>query len=70
MLVKHCPSRETCQNGYCKCWQELVREGNFHDTTHIFFIKSCGFYFAKKSVRQKRKNYIYAKMSTFSVFLA
>ena len=28
-----------------KCWQDISRGGNFHDTTHISFIKAYGFYF-------------------------
>ena len=41
-----------CKRGYFrwgkisrKCWQDISRGGNFHDTTHISFIKACGFYF-------------------------
>ena len=28
-----------------KCWQDISLEGNFHDTTPIFFIKAYWFYF-------------------------
>ena len=45
-----------------KCWQDISRRGNFHDTTPISFIKVYGFYFrvgvifAKKTeARKKRK---------------
>ena len=41
-----------CKRGYFrwgkisrKCWQDLSRGGNFHDITHISFIKAYGFYF-------------------------
>ena len=41
-----------CKRGYFrwgkisrKCWQDISRGGNFHDTTHISFIKAGGFYF-------------------------
>ena len=28
-----------------KCWQDILRGGNFHNTTHISFIKAYGIYF-------------------------
>ena len=41
-----------CKSGYFrwgkisrKDWQDISRGGNFHDTTHISFIKAYGFYF-------------------------
>ena len=41
-----------CRRGYFrwgkfsrKCWQDISRGGNFHDSTHISFIKAYGFYF-------------------------
>ena len=41
-----------CKRGYFrwgkisrKCWQDVSRGGNFHDSTHISFIKTYGFYF-------------------------
>ena len=41
-----------CKRGYfCwgkisrKCWQDISRGGNFHDTAYISFIKAYGFYF-------------------------
>ena len=41
-----------CKPGYFrwgnisrKCWQDISRGGNFHDTTPISFIKAYGFYF-------------------------
>ena len=42
-----------------KCWQDISRGGNFHDSTHISFIKANGFYFrvgvifAKKTKSRK-----------------
>ena len=58
-----------CKRGYFhwgkisrKCWQDISCGGNFHDTTHISFIKAYGFYFrvgvifAKKTkLRKTRK---------------
>ena len=41
-----------CKRGYFrwgkisrKCWQDISRGGNFHDITHISYIKAYGFYF-------------------------
>ena len=41
-----------CKRGYFrwgkisrKCWQDISRRGNFEDSTNIYFIKTCGFYF-------------------------
>ena len=37
-----------CKRGYFrwgKCWQDISHGGNFHDITHISFIKAYGFYF-------------------------
>ena len=28
-----------------KCWQDITRGGNFHDTSPVSFIKAYGFYF-------------------------
>ena len=42
-----------------KCWKDISHGGNFHDTTHISFIKAYGFYFrvgvifAKKTKARK-----------------
>ena len=33
-----------------KCWQDLSRGGNFHDTTPISLIKSYGFYFLAREI--------------------
>ena len=51
-----------CKRGYFrwgkisrKCWQNISRGGNFHDTTHISFKKAYGFYF--------RVGVIFAKMT-------
>ena len=44
-----------------KFWQDISREGNFHDTTPFSFIKSYGFYFlvgvifAKKTKARKSR---------------
>ena len=45
-----------------KCWQDISRGGNFHDTTPISFIKTYGFYFSlwvifakKRKARKTRK---------------
>ena len=57
---------------FAKCWQDISREGNFHDTTPISFIKAYGFYFcvgvifAKIDKSAKRENYPHAKNSTFT----
>ena len=71
-----------CKGGYfCwgkisrKCWQDISRGGNFHDTTPISFIKAYGFYFcvgvifAKKTKMQKlppRKNLQYNVILLFT----
>ena len=57
-----------CKRGYFrwgkisrKCWQDVSRGGNFHDSTHISFIKTYGFYFrvgvifAKKTKSRKTR---------------
>ena len=57
-----------CKRGYFrwgkisrKCWQDISRGGNFHDTTPISFIKVYGFYFrvgvifAKKTKARKTR---------------
>ena len=57
-----------CKRGYFrwgkisrKCWQDISRGGNFHDTTPISFIKAYGFYFrvgvifAKKTRSRKTR---------------
>ena len=57
-----------CRRGYFrwgkisrKCWQDISRGGNFHDSTHIFFINAYGFYFrvgvifAKKTKSRKTR---------------
>ena len=51
-----------CKRGYFRwgkisrnCSQDISRGGNFHDTTHISFIKAYGFYF--------RVGVIFAKMT-------
>ena len=57
-----------CKRGYFrwgkisrKCWQDVSRGGNFHDSTHISFIKTYGFYFrvgvifAKKTKSRKSR---------------
>ena len=57
-----------CKRGYFrwgkisrKCWHGISRGGNFHDTTHIPFIKAYGFYFrvgvifAKKTKARKTR---------------
>ena len=75
-----------CDTGYCKrgyfrsgkisrkCWQDISRWGNFHDSTHIFLIKSYGFYFPLGEVFRKEgnitknlKNTPKVKISTFTV---
>ena len=44
-----------------KCWQDISRGGNFHDTAAIYFIKACGFnfrvgvIFAKKTKARKTR---------------
>ena len=50
-----------CKRGYFrwgkisrKCWLDISCWGNFHDTTHISFIKAYGFYFCKDD--QSAKN--------------
>ena len=46
-----------------KCWQYLSRGDNLRDTTHIFLMKSYGFYFCmgifsrKRQFREKREFY-------------
>ena len=71
-----------CKRGYFrwgkisqKCWQDLSHGSNFHDTTHIFFIKSytCRFYFcpqeifAEKSISrklsQRENSHVYSILS-------
>ena len=54
--------KDYCKRGYFrwgkisrKCRQDILRGGNFHDTTHIFFRKAYGFYF--------RVGVIFAKMT-------
>ena len=57
-----------CKRGYFrwgeilqKCWQDISRGGNFHDTAHISFIKAYGFnfrvgvIFAKKTKAQQTR---------------
>ena len=57
-----------CKRGYFrwgkisrKCWRDISRGGNFHDTTNIYFIKAYGFYFrvgvifAKKTKARKTR---------------
>ena len=57
-----------CKRGYFhwgkisrKCWQDITRGGNFHDSTPISFIKAYGFYFrvgvifAKKTKARKTR---------------
>ena len=57
-----------CKRGYFgwgkisrKCWQDISRGGNFHDTTPISFIKAYEFYFrvglifAKKTKARKTR---------------
>ena len=57
-----------CKRGYFrwgkisrKCWQDISRGGNFHETTPFSFINSYGFYlrvgviFAKKTKAQKTR---------------
>ena len=71
-----------CKRGYFrwgkisrKCWQDLSRGGNIHDTAPISFIKAYGFFFRvglfsrKRQKREKRENYPHAKISTFTVCL-
>ena len=71
-----------CKRGYFrwgkisrKCWQDISRGGNFHDSTHIFFIKTYWFYFrvgvifAEKSKSRKTRKLPHAKISTFTVVL-
>ena len=55
-----------------KSWKDLLRGGNFHDTTPISLIKSYGFYFHAGEIftrmhPQKRENYFHAKSTTFTV---
>ena len=70
---------KNCKRGYFrwrkisqKCWQDISRGGNFHETTPISFINAYGFYFrvgvifAKKTKMWKRENYPHAKISTFT----
>ena len=67
-----------CQTKVSLVWQQTIFQplvgGNFHDITPISLKKSYGFYFyvgeifAKKAISQKRENYPYPKMSTFTVF--
>ena len=60
--------KEYCKCGYFrwgkilrKCWQDISREGNFHETTPISFINAYGFYFrvgvifAKKTKARKTR---------------
>ena len=57
-----------CKRGYFrwgkisrKCWQDISRGGNFHDSTPFSFIKAYGFYFrvgvifAKKTKARKTR---------------
>ena len=37
-----------------KCWQEISRGGNLHDTTPISFIKVYGFYFGVGDIFTKK----------------
>ena len=80
---------EYCKRGYFrwgkisrKCWRDISRGGNFHDTTNISFIKAYGFYFrvgvifAKKTKARKtrklppRENYhVYSIEHIFSDIL-
>ena len=39
-----------------KCWQDISRGGNFHDITHISFIKAYGFYFRVMIIFAKKIN--------------
>ena len=69
-----------CKRGYFrwgkisrKCWQDISRGGNFHETTPISFINAYGFYFrvgvifAKKTKARKTRKLPHAKISTFTV---
>ena len=68
-----------CKGGYFhwgkisrKCWQDISRGGNFHDTTSISFIKAYGFYFCvgvifvKKTKARKTQKLPHVKISTFT----
>ena len=56
-----------------KCWPDISRGGNFHETNPISFINAYGFYFrvgvnfAKRQKREKYENYPHEKISTFTV---
>ena len=50
-----------CKRGYFrwgkisrKCWQYISRGGNFHDITHISFIKAYWFYFREGVIFAKK----------------
>ena len=52
-----------CKHGYFrwgkisqKCCQDLSRAGNFHDASHISFIKSYGVYFCEGEIFAKKAN--------------
>ena len=70
-----------CKRGYFrwgkisrKCRQYISRGGNFHNTSHISFIKAYGYYFSRggnfredDKIAKIAKNYPHAKISTFTV---
>ena len=58
--VSH-PSAKYCKRGYFrwgenspKCWEDISRGGNFHDITHISFIKAYVFYFSMGVIFAKK----------------
>ena len=76
-------SSQYCKLGYFrwgkispKCWQDVSRGGNFHDTTPISFLKVYGFYFcvgvifAKKAkARKTRKITLHENFHVYSIWL-
>ena len=59
-----------CKRGYFrwgkisrKCWQDISRGGNFHDSTPIFFIKAYGFNFRAGVFREEYQSAKNAKIS-------
>ena len=60
-----------CKRGYFrwgkiswKCWQDISRGGNFHDTAPFSFIKSYGFYFSRGgNFREEDQNAKIAKIT-------
>ena len=73
-----------CKRGYFrwgeisrKCWQDISRGGNFHDTTPFSFIKSYGYYFRvgviftkKTKARKSRKLPPRENFHVYSIFFS